>query len=243
MAQNETGHEKNFANFKTLNTFTIGMDKDYQPVNPIASLENMHGIISKGEPIMTSIREVTFPAYSKVVDEEEQAFAKLPKLSTRVLKAFKAVAGTDEEVATAASLVSKIRPSGSSKKKQAPADGITPAEHSTSQRSYDNQVAFFSELIGVITTNGKYNPKEADLQIPALTAFRDELKTKTEAVDPALQAYDKDRNSRDELFYNDQTGMLHVAEKVKDYLSSVYTYGSQQMRYINSLKFTYPKKK
>ena len=163
MAQNETGHEKNFANFKTLNTFIIGMDKDYQPTNPLATLVNVQDIITKGDPIMTSIHEETFPVYSKAVDDEEEAFGKLPKLTTRILKAFKAVADTDEEVETAASLVSKIRPSGSSKKKEAAPADVTPAEHSTSQRSYDNQIAFFSGLIGVLTTNGKYKPKQMQL--------------------------------------------------------------------------------
>lgn len=244
MAQNQTGHEKNLANFKTLNTFIIGMGKDYQPTNPVADLTNVQGIIDEGDPIMTTIKEVAFPAYSKAVDDEEQAFGKLPKLITRSLKAFKAVADTDDEVATAVSLADKIRSSGGKKKEEKPAADAPPAKtHSTSQRSYDNQVAFFSEFIGVLSTNGKYNPNEAELQIPTLTAFRDELQTKTAAVDPALQAFNKARNERDDLFYNPQTGMLHVAEKVKAYLASVYEYGSKEMKYINSLKFTYPKTK
>lgn len=244
MAQNETGHEKNFANFKMLNTFILGMGKDYQPTNPLAVLTNVQNIIAKGEPIMQTLRGETSAAYYKAVDVQDEAFNKLPRLLTRVVKAFKAVADTDDEVATAVSLADKIRSSGKEKKGAPATTEATPADtHSTSQRSYDNQVAFFSQLLGVLTTNGKYNPKEANLQLPTLTTFRDELKTKTEAVDPALQAFNKARNNRDQLFYDQKTGMLHVAEKVKDYLASVYQYGSPEMKYINSLKFTYPKKK
>ena len=243
MAQNETGHEKNFANFKTLNTFITGMDKDYQPTNPLAALSNVKSIITKGDTIMENIREVTFPVYSKAVDNQELAFKKLPTLLTRIIKAFKAVADTDEEVATAVSLADKIRSSRTKKKKVEATDTPPSDSNSTSQRSYDNQVAFFSQLIGVLTTNGKYAPKELDLQIVTLTTFRDDLQTKTDAVDPAEQALNKSRNSRDDLFYTETIGMLPVAEKVKDYLASIYQYGSSEMKYINALKFTYPKKK
>ncbi len=144
----------------------MGMVKDYQPDNPLASLENAQNIIAKGEPVITSIRKETFPVYSK------------------------AVADTEEEVETAVSLTGKIRSSRTKKKPKEEVPDAPPAEHSTSQRTYDYQIAFFSELIGVFTTNGKYKPK--------------------------------------------QTGMLPVAEKVKDYLSFIYEYGISEMKYINA---------
>jgi hypothetical protein len=54
--------------------------------------------------------------------------------------------------------------------------------HSSAQGSYDNQVGHVRGYLSALSALSSYNPNEADLKLPALNGFADDLQAKNDAV-------------------------------------------------------------
>jgi hypothetical protein len=237
---NETGHVKNVANLKTLITYLESLGAEYNPSEPAVQLPALQQLYTEANGSIASLTNV-MPAYSTAVDEQEAAFEGLPKLSTKVSNAYKAVAG-EEAAQTVESLKKAINgtkgksPSGDEAAKLA-IDGKEPETRSTSQLSYDNQQQNFEQMVQVVAAHPKYKPNEAELKVASLSTYSALLKTKTQAVDSAYTPVLKARNGRDKVLYLENNGVIDVVKSIKTYLKSVYGPSSPQIKYVNGLQF------
>lgn len=239
-SKSETGHTKNVANLKTLNTYLASLGAKYNPSKKAIQLPQLQQLHQDADGSLSVIRDA-FPAYYSAVDAQEAAYAPLDKLVTRLVRAYKSAIEDPAEAKTVVSLQKLISGEGGSKKKpnpeDEPANGKDPI--SDSKRSYDNRQANFHSLVKTMAANPAYKPNEVELQITTIQAYADDLLAKTEAVDAVSSPIVNGRIARNKILYNEKTGFVPVTLKaIKDYVISVFGAGSPEIRYINTLKFT-----
>ncbi len=238
-SKSETGHYKNVANLKTLNTYLESLGEKYNPSKKSIQLKLLTEQQEQAENVLNAIKN-SFTGYSAAVDVQEAAFEPLDKFITRLVRAFKSSISNPAEAETAISIQNKIR--GSKKGKIDISEETTPDGKdtiSTSRRSYDSRLESFNQLISILAANEEYQPNEPEMQVASLEAMAARLKEKTEAVDKAATPLINNRFIRNELLYNPKSGLVSVSIKaIKDYVISVFGSGSPQIKYINTLSFS-----
>lgn len=108
---------------------------------------------------------------------------------------------------------------------------------SSSQQSYDSKVNNFSNLIQVLEQSAAYNPNEEELKITTLRQKLEEMKSRNTALIHANTEYSNARLSRDQLLYDNLTGLCQITKEVKQYVKSVFGATSPQYKQISSLLF------
>ncbi len=238
----ETGHTRNVAQLNSLNVYLASLGTRYNPSKESITLPRLQTTYNEASQALGAIQDA-FPVFSAAVDDQEAAFKPLNKLVTRMVRAYKAAIDNPAEAATVINLQKKIAGTG---KKADPRKELQTGEDpiSTSQLSYDNRQANFQLLVKTMAANPDYVPNETDLQIINLQTVADQLKQVTEAVDVVAAPLINGRITRNTVLYHPKDGFVPTRIKnVKDYIISVFGAGSPQIRYINTLKFTAPRKK
>lgn len=236
-SKSETGHTKNVANLKTLNTYLGTLNAKYNPTNPVIALAALNALHINADNSLSLIQDAQ-PAFAAAVDAQQAAFKPLNKLVTRLVRAYKAAIKNPAEAETIIGLQKKIN--GKPKKinpKTEPKEGEEDPV-STSQLSYDNRQANFQLLVKTMAANSSYKPNETELQVATIQVYADELKLTTEAVDATYAPIVNSRIDRNTILYHNETGMIPVVvPAIKDYIISVYGANSPQIKYIYTLKF------
>lgn len=223
---NETGHAKNVANFLELLGFCIGYGPDYNPTKAalkLPTLQTLHISAAK------SIEALDFAntALDNATNDREIAFAPLKKLVTRIVNALSATDAMPQTVDDANKASFKIQGRrASAKVAPTPAKDGQPAKESTSistsQQSFDNQVANFAKLIQTLSAEPLYVPNETDLQVASLNVLHTDLKNKNADVVTATTAASNALIERNKILYDKTTGLCATALAVKKYVKSVF---------------------
>lgn len=239
----ETGHNKNLANFVTLNSYVYAYGAVYNPSNPNIVLSALNDLSAKSLIVVQAV-DAAKPAYSVARAERETAFAPLKKLVTRIMNALLASNTSPEIDASVKTIVRKIQgkratPWKTEEEKQVmEAEGKTAKEISSSQTGYDNQLENLYQLIQLLINVKQYAPNETELQTTSLTELYNNLKAKNEAVLAATVPLSNARIARNEVLYNNPSGLFYVAAEVKQYVKSIFGATSPQYKQISKLKFT-----
>jgi 3-dehydroquinate synthase class II len=96
----------------------------------------------------------------------------------------------------------------------------------------------FAQLIATLTAEPKYLPNENELKVATLSTLLADLRAKNTAVITATTALSNARIARDKALYGETTGLLDVAQDIKQYVKSLFGATSPQYRQISGLKFT-----
>lgn len=238
----ETGHAKNLANFETLINRCLGYDTRYNPSNPLLKITAMQTILSDGGTALANVETQKIPR-TNAINDRQQLYDEMQKLSTRIIDALIASENvTRLTVADALTIARKIRGERKSKKilNPKPED---PKQISASQRSYANQVEFFSRLYTFALSQPTYTPNETDLQETSLKAFEQQLRDANSACIAADTPWLNAIAARDVVFYAAATGLVDRALAVKKYVRSVKDITPEEYAEISGLYFKRPKKK
>ena len=234
-SKSETGHAKNVANFEDLITRVESLGAAYNPSKAglqLASLKTKHAEAAASlQNLATAL-----PLYQQAVDAREAAFAPLSKLVTRALNMFKALASNPAKVESAAALAGKIR--GFTAPKPVAKEGEEPVKTiSTSQTSYDMQIANFSLFVEVLAANAAYQPNEEELTVIGLQARLADLRIKSQAVTEAQANVDAARTNRNTHLYTPGNGLVDIGTGVKTYVKAAFTPDKSNYKPILSLEF------
>jgi hypothetical protein len=243
MSTYETGHARNIQNFETLISFVTAYGATYNPANTAIELTALGTKLTAAKTAMAGVA-ATLSASKLAINDREETFASLRKLSTRIVNAYDAGGATPADVADARTINRKI--AGTRKKPIPETDpdapsGDTPNYNSASQQSFTQLVAHFDDLLKLVTDSGTYSPNETDLDIVQLSAYSANLKSANTAVINAYTPLSNARIARDSAMYGDGTGIVELAASVKKYVKSVYGAGSPEFKQISGLAFRRPK--
>jgi hypothetical protein len=234
----ESGINTNVDNFGTLTGICITFDGDYDPsVNSI----KISALQELAAHVRHAINDVDYfkPLAERAESARQEKFTILPILATRIQAAAVVLGLPASVLVNIREIVRKIR--GARKKKinlDAEYTGIEPPKHiSVSQVSFAEQIEHFTQLVMHVSTQPEYTPKEADLKVPALNAFQQELGIVNDSAKSAGQSLADALEVRNKLLYAPETGMIDIALKVKEYVKSVFGARSHQYKEVHSIKF------
>ena len=239
----ETGHAKNVANFEKLIAETSAFGENFNPSKATLKLTALNTQLATAKAAIAAVNSAE-PAYKNAVSARDAAFAPLGKLITRINNALKASDTTVQEDESALTLVRKLQGRRATakktedEKKALTAEGKEVVEISSSQMSFDSRLDNFDKLIKLLSSIPAYAPNEADLKVEALTALYNDLKAKNMAVINAETPLSTARIARNEILYQQNTGIVDITVDVKNYVKSVFGATSPQYKLISNLKFT-----
>ncbi|MBL7739611.1 MAG: hypothetical protein JNK14_10350 [Chitinophagaceae bacterium] len=238
----ETGHAKNVATFEDLISFCTGYGAPYNPSKALLKLPALTTQLTGANAALQAVK-VAKTAYDNATNARELAFKPLKPLATKIVNALAATeasAQTVDDVKTTNNKIQGKRAKAVEKPDaSALAAGAEPVKTaSTSQQSYDKLIDHFAQLIATLTAEPKYLPNENDLKVATLNTMLTDLRAKNTAVISAYTAVSNARIARDKALYAETTGVLDVAQDVKQYVKSLFGATSPQFKQVSGLKFT-----
>lgn len=238
----ETGHAKNVAYFHDLIAYCIGYGGNYNPSRPDLRVGDLQTLETSA---LSSLADVLAKktAYNNTVNLRMDAFRGIKALATRIINSLQATSATNELVKDAKTYNKKLQGVRAGKI-ETPIDpnAPVPVHISVSQQSYDQLIQHISGLIEVVQSEPSYAPNEADLQVPNLIAYRDDLVLKNNDVSTFHTDVSNSRINRDQILYLDPTGLIFIAQDVKMYIKSVFGASSDQYRQVKGIPFRRIKK-
>lgn len=233
----ETGHAKNVANFLDLITFCQAYGVAYNPVKDslkIPQLQSMH--VSANEVLNAA--KVQKTKFDNATNERRIEFDVLKPLVTRIVNAF-AVSGVNSlALDDLRSVNKKLQGSGPKKSTVPPENAETaPQSISTSQQSYDMQIANFTTLVQLLEQYPAYNPNEDDLKLEKLQSKLEALKSMNFNLIKAYTDYNNALIQRNVVLYDPLTGLVQISKEVKQYVKSLFGAKSPQFRQVSGLEF------
>lgn len=252
-SSNETGHARNVTNFESLLEHCIGYGATYAPSNPALTVTAMQTKLAEARASLDNVRPA-YTAHENATGARKRAFVDLRKLTTRAFNALKASGASSETIADARTRINRFRGIRSTPVVNPPAtetpaihDADTPAAAenatlghrtvSSAHLSFDQRAETFASLLEVLSAEPLYQPNESELAISNLQAIRANLTAVTTAVLQQEVVYENALTARDEVMYNEQTGLVANAKAIKLYVKSVYGPSSPQYKGISRLMF------
>lgn len=235
----ETGHNKNAANFSSAYQILEEMGGLYNPSNANLKLETLEPIKTNLSGVITVLNDKK-PVYKNAVADREVAIAPLGKIATKSLNFAKSLDISDTDKENLQSQVKKIR--GDAKAKVVNPDTAEGDAISTSQMSYDSQIANLDTYTSQLASHPEYVPNETDIQIPKLQTYHTLLKTLSSTVNAAGNALITARKNRNDILYNNPQNVIQIIKEIKAYLKSLGTAGEPYYKALVKLKFSDIKK-
>ncbi len=238
----ETGHAKNVANFQDLIASVIGYGAPYNPSKAILKLANLQTKITAEQGNLNTVIAKT-TSFNNAVNDRAIEFSDLKPRATRVVNALASTDASDQKIEDAKGFNRKIQGKRASVKAAKSTDPNAPAAKniSTSQQSYDQQLQHWNGLVSTAQSESTYTPNENDLKIVALTAKAAAMLAKNNAVATEYTNLSNARIARDKGLYTVKTGLVDIANEVKDYVKSVFGFNSPEYKQISKIKFSKPK--
>jgi hypothetical protein len=238
----ETGHAKNVATFEDLISFCTGYGATYNPSKAALKLPALNTQLTAASAALQAVK-VAKTGFDNVTNARELAFKPLKSLATKIVNGLAATEATAQTVDDVKSTNNKIQGKRAKAVEKpdakALAAGAEPVKTaSTSQQSYDKLIDHFAQLIATLTAEPKYLPNENELKVATLNTLLTDLRAKNTAVISATTALSNARIARDKALYGETTGILDVAQDVKQYVKSLFGASSPQYKQVSGLKFT-----
>lgn len=237
----ETGHAVNYANLTVLISRCTGYGTRYNPSNAQLTLVSLNTLHTNTGTTLGDINAAK-PAWDNAINHRQAVFFNMDKLTTKVINAFEATENiTQAQIDDARTVVRKIRGARKGKKILNPSPD-DPQQISVSQQSFANQLAHFSELIGIVAAVPAYTPNETELQVAQLNTFLSSMSAATNAVNATQTPYLNALVARNNIMYG-PNGLVDTALAVKKYVRSVSTITKEEFKQISGLTFTRLRKK
>ena len=233
----ETGHSKNVSNFETMITYCTGYGTTYNPSNSDISLAEITTFHTDSKASLKLVKTTESP-FNDVEGQRKLIFKPLKPLATKVMGALKSSGVPTTVFADAETINRKIQGKRADNTPVVTPVGEEPKDKiSVSQQSYDMQIDHLDKFIELVTVEPKYNPNEIPLQVATLNNYKTQLETINTAVKTVYVPYKNAMIARDKKLYTPETGLVAIAQLVKNYVKSVFGASSPEYKLINALRF------
>ncbi len=238
--QIETGHAKNVANFETVTIILLGLGAVYNPSQALIILAALQTKLTAAKAVMAAI-DTAGADKAIAIDEREAEFEDLEKYAVNIKRTAEVEVNDEAFTKDLASIIRKLQGGRAGEK---PVDDPNTPDvneslnaNSVSQRSYDSLIAHLADLIALLKTKSSYNPNDVEMQIPSIEAKLAALETKNNAAKTAIAAYGNAMDTRDEVLYNNDTGIIKLLKLIKTQLARKPGRDSTAYKQVTALEF------
>ena len=227
MRINESGHIINATNFVNKCLLLKEAGLNYNPSNEeikLAVLEPLGAEVSKSIAAVSVANDNNVNAQAS----RKAQFIQSDDLARKAVNILKSSGADDQTVEHARFLFQKLKgtrigdlPNAEAIRSEAAAKGLEPQIPNTvsvSQRSYDQRLARFRDLVSYLKSIAKYNPNEEDLKVASLVTFADAMETLNKQVLSTGDVISKARAKRNDLLYRKSDGAYWLSIKAIEYV-------------------------
>jgi hypothetical protein len=232
----ETGHAKNTANFRQLNTACKGLGPTFNPARPELATSELDAQADACDACLDAVRTAV-QAEKDATNAREIEFKLLARYGTRIINALAFFNAPSNVMQDARGLINKLTGKRTGKIKPNP-DGTMPNTISVSQMSVDMRVDTFEKLAKLIAAQPYYMPNEVEVQSATIIAYATTLRNLNQAVLTARNNTENARIARNKALYTDPNSLFNVAASIKNYIKYVYDAKSPEYKQISKIAFT-----
>lgn len=107
---------------------------------------------------------------------------------------------------------------------------------SISEKSFGQRYTKGRGLQTYLGTIPTYSPGNPDLEVPALTTLLDSIQTANADVDSKLSVLQTERDNRQVLYLDSETGLIAHSAQIRDYIASIETKGKKSKNFGKAQK-------
>lgn len=260
-SKSETGHAKTITSLEELIVNCIDLGALYNPSKEELQISFLQQLHAEGRMSLDQLIDMVSEE-DIAINNRKILFADLTPFSTRVINALAANGASAQTVEDAKGILRKIRGLRAGKPEESndtnseaetttdssetPQDNgaTTPSKsHSSSQQSFDLKIEHFARLVSLTQREPTYNPNEQELQVGALQNRLAQMREANTRVLYASSAAETARRRRDDILYDEKTGICTRAHQVKMYVKSALGAASAAFKKINRIPFKVIRKK
>jgi hypothetical protein len=238
----ETGHAKNIANFKVINSLLTEMGTAYNPVYAPIKLTELETKARECDAAMSKV-EMSLNPYKNAVNARDAEYKKMKDLTIGARAALKGSGAGEDVMKDARGMVNKILGRRTGPQPVKDPDNPDWDPKSVSQLSFDMRRTNFSEFVAFLSTQTIYTPNETHLKAASLRTYVDGLGVFNDRVNNAYAPLVQDRKERDIVLYAPSTGISDLTGTIKGYCKSVLGVKDPMFKKINGIKIKRPKKR
>ena len=233
--QYETGHAKNVANLEML----IEQISTFTSYNPSIDSLKIPSVITLYNTALASLNSVTDKrnANKNAIHTRQDLYIKLKSTATRIINQLDILNLNEGVFKQAKSLNRLIQGKSKSNNNGQKEEGGQENSKSTSRQSFTQLAENFSRLLQLLATIPAYNPNIDDLKLANLTTYQTDLVNATQTVNQTEAELDAEIIERNNILYNDTTGVYEIGQNVKKYVKSVYGATSPEYANVSRIKF------
>lgn len=242
----ETGHANIVANFADLVERVSTMPMVYDPAFAGIQLMALKSRAAEAEASLLEVTELE-SAFTERVNQRQILYDGLPKFAVKVIHVMAYCGASKELLKDARAANRKFRGERRDKNKEedlTAQEGLHTAEQtaeakriSVSQRSYDQKAIHFAMIAGFVQAMPDYSANEPELSREGVIAHRDLLINMNKDMAAMASSLFNAKYKRNQLLYGDDTGIYHLAIKVRQYLRSVLGHDDERYKEIMRLPF------
>ncbi len=236
----DTGHAKNVANLEKAIIILNGLGAGYAPPQTLIQIPSLQTLLTEAKAALTQV-DTAQAAKNNAVDAVQSEFEDLEKYA-RQIKDNAAIELNDPAFTKdLQNIVNKFSPPG--RDTGLPDDPATPdidesrTAQSQSQRSRDNQIAHLADISASLKSRRDYLTTETAYQTETIDAKITSLTAANNAATAAIAALGNKLDARDELFYDEKTGIPARMKLVKTYVGLKFGKDTAAYQQINALEF------
>jgi hypothetical protein len=236
----ETGHAINLANFEQLKHCVISFGNAYNPVPDKLKVANLNSVGASATSAFDTLNTLN-GQYLITISSRENTFDAMRTILARVGKTAEVLGVNSTVLKALRELIRKLRGERAVAKKDqsaAVAEGETPiVYHSVSQLSFDQRIEHFSELVALLQAQVEYKPNETALTVQSLTALLLNMRATNTATVDAEILLNNARNTRNDILYAPENGLVNIALDVKKYVLAVFGANSNEYKTVKKISF------
>jgi len=199
MSTSETGFEKNLSLYEQMITELEADSENYTP--PIEKL-SIDTLKSNVAPLQAALDDVNtcLADYTFAVNERQADYTDMEKRITQVNDLLPLLGVETRTIADMKSVYDKVK-----------------GYSSNSEQGFDHLKKNFDSYLAMLKKISIYRSNEPTLTIEALTTLSADLEIKNKATSTTDSAVSSARRKRNELMYNEETGIVPLCKNVKQY--------------------------
>jgi hypothetical protein len=241
-SSSESGHATNVANLQAMIALITEYGNRYNPARPELKIPALKESLSNAQTALQKAKDEKAD-FDIAKIARDTIFKPLKKFATKIMAAVKACGVSISVLENLKTVNGKIQGGKATSTKPSATKGSNgetaePKKSSTSQQSFESVIDHFERLVSILAKEPKYTPNEPEMSVAGIKALIADMRAKNEAVITAAAKLQNARLGRDAALYTPGTGVVALAEAIKNYTKSVYGNPSPQLNRLNKLQFT-----
>ena len=234
-------HTKNVEAFEKLLGICAGYGSKYNPAQEKLRIEKMNALLAEGRGTLQHWSTAQAD-YNNASNAREVAYGSVGKLAVRMVGELEASAALKQTISDAKSTMRILKGYRSNNRPPQAAEvtttGLPMRKRIARGTDFGSVAQHFQLLVNTVAAEPLYQPEATDLTVNALDGKVQELRTNNSKLIQAWSALNEARKKRNEVLYQEKTGLVSIAKATKKKVKAIFGATSKEYQEVAHIRFT-----